>query len=168
MSSQNGRRRSNAITNYEAAARLRAGETLAEVVAGTKIKPPTLEKRLQDAGWGIDGHPLRMTPAVVRSKACGRCGRERKGNGITGVSDICQDCKETVRLMGEAECQKWGITLKDGRRVKSGGRTRSTDPACGTPRGRARHQRHREDVCDPCRLAHNQYKRERRAVKAHA
>lgn len=77
-------------------------------------------------------------------KACVRCGIERYTKSGR-IADLCRDCTDVERDLANPE----GAARQE----------------CGSIQGFWRHQSREEVACDPCRLAYNAYKAERRAIK---
>lgn len=92
-----------AVTNYGVAARLRAGESFAAVLKETSLSRKNLTGRLQRAGYGIDGHPVK--PDHQRRgdlRTCGRCGVKREVHRARH-SPLCIDCKDVSTDLGDLD-----------------------------------------------------------------
>lgn len=143
MSSHHGRR-SRLPRNTDIAEALRGGETLDDIAAGCGAEVTTLVQRLNNAGWGITGHPLTLTPErapvvdFLRSDLGwldqGLCAQvdpeahfpDEGGGSVQSAKSVCRRCPVKAECLALAierdEFGVWGGTTRGERRKMRRGR----------------------------------------------
>lgn len=119
MSSQHGRR-STLPSNADLAASLRAGTTIDDLAARHGVNRSSIVRRLNDAGWGGDGHPnhriipdlfagLADWPSWMDSALCAQTDGDvffperRDARSARAAKAVCAECPVRAR------CLQWAL-----------------------------------------------------------